>query len=212
MLGFPHHIFNLYVCILLVWQSFPLGSFNFLLKHIFFFLNLLLFFCEEGWPWANICCQYSSFCLRKIVAELTYVPIFLCFMWDTNTAWLDEQCQVCAWDLNLQNPGHWSGTCRLNHYATGPAPLCLFYHLHGNGNKSICSSLKSREKRSYSFFIFWFWFLTPALFPDFSLTFRLPSHQSSFRSALLWPVWNWHLSFRFVSCKYAVTPGKFNLL
>ena len=29
---------------------------------------------EEDWPWANICCQSSSFCLRMIVAELTSVP------------------------------------------------------------------------------------------------------------------------------------------
>ena len=32
----------------------------------------------------------SSFCLRKIVGELTSVSIFLCFMWDAATAWLDE--------------------------------------------------------------------------------------------------------------------------
>ena len=35
----------------------------------------LFFFAEEDWPWANIHCQFSSFCLRKIVAELTSVPI-----------------------------------------------------------------------------------------------------------------------------------------
>ena len=45
------------------------------------FISLsLFFFCEEDWPWANICCQFSSFCLRKIVAELTSVPIFLYFV------------------------------------------------------------------------------------------------------------------------------------
>ena len=49
-------------------------------------------FGEEEWPWAHIHCQSSFFCLRKIVAELTSVLIFLCFMWDTTTAWLDEQC------------------------------------------------------------------------------------------------------------------------
>ena len=30
-------------------------------------------------------------CLRKIVTELTSVPIFLYFMWDATTAWLEEQ-------------------------------------------------------------------------------------------------------------------------
>ena len=32
------------------------------------------------------------FWVRKIVAELTSVPIFLYFMWDAATVWLDEQC------------------------------------------------------------------------------------------------------------------------
>ena len=35
---------------------------------------------EENWPWANICCQSSSVCLRKIVPKLTPVPIFLYFV------------------------------------------------------------------------------------------------------------------------------------
>ena len=45
----------------------------------FCFLFFFLFFCEEDWPWANIQCQSSSFCLRKIVAELTScanLPLF----------------------------------------------------------------------------------------------------------------------------------------
>ena len=29
-------------------------------------------------------------CVRKIVVKLTFVPIFLYFMWDATTAWLDE--------------------------------------------------------------------------------------------------------------------------
>ena len=78
--------------------------------------------CEEDWPWANIHCQSSSFCLRKIVAELTSVPIFLYFMWHAATAWLDERCEVPARDPNPWAPGHWSGTHKLNHYATRPAP------------------------------------------------------------------------------------------
>ena len=40
----------------------------------------LFFFSEEDWPWANICCQSFSFCLRKIVPELTSVPVFLYFV------------------------------------------------------------------------------------------------------------------------------------
>ena len=35
---------------------------------------------EEDWPWANICCQSSSFYLRRIVPELISVPIFLYFV------------------------------------------------------------------------------------------------------------------------------------
>ena len=34
-----------------------------------------------------------------------FVPIFLYFMWDAATAWLDKQCCVRAWDPNLQIPG-----------------------------------------------------------------------------------------------------------
>ena len=40
---------------------------------------LFVCFGEEDWPWANICCESSSFCLRKMVSELTSVPIFPVF-------------------------------------------------------------------------------------------------------------------------------------
>ena len=40
-------------------------------------------FCEKDWLWVNICCPSSSFCLRKIVAELTSMPIFLYFVCGT---------------------------------------------------------------------------------------------------------------------------------
>ena len=40
------------------------------------------------------------FLLRKTVAELTSLPIFLYFMWDAATARLDEWYVVCAPDLN----------------------------------------------------------------------------------------------------------------
>ena len=47
--------------------------------------------------------------VRKIVPELTSVPIFLYFMWDAATVWLDEWYEVLAWDLNLQTrPPKWS--------------------------------------------------------------------------------------------------------
>ena len=82
-----------------------------------------LFSCEEDWLWTNICCQSSCFRLRKIVAELTSVPIFLHFMCDATTAWLDKWYSVRAQDLNLQTPvHHWSRACELNHYAKEPAP------------------------------------------------------------------------------------------
>ena len=51
-----------------------------------YFIQRISFHCipcfsdEEDWPWANICCQFSSFCLRKIVVELTSTPIFLSFV------------------------------------------------------------------------------------------------------------------------------------
>ena len=51
------------------------------------------FFGEEDWPWANICCQSSPFCLRKIRPDLTSMPVFLYFVRRTPaTAWLDKWC------------------------------------------------------------------------------------------------------------------------
>ena len=38
-------------------------------------------FCEEDWLWAVNHCQSSFFRLRKIVAELTSVPVFLYFVY-----------------------------------------------------------------------------------------------------------------------------------
>ena len=46
--------------------------------------NWFYFFCWFCWgrlALSNICCQSSSFCLRKIVTELTFVPIFLYFLY-----------------------------------------------------------------------------------------------------------------------------------
>ena len=49
--------------------------------------------------------RFLCVCVRKIVPELTSVPMFLRFMWDATTVWPDEQCQVCTQDLNWQSLG-----------------------------------------------------------------------------------------------------------
>ena len=60
--------------------------------------------------------------MRKIVAELTPVPIFLYFVtWDALTAWLDEQCVGPHPGSEPANVDHQSGLCKLSHNATGPA-------------------------------------------------------------------------------------------
>ena len=38
--------------------------------------QLTYFFAEEDSPWANVCCQSSSFCLRNICPQLTSVPFY----------------------------------------------------------------------------------------------------------------------------------------
>ena len=83
--------------------------------------SFLFFSGEEDWPWANICCQSFFFCLRKIVDELTSVPVFLHFcMWDATTARLDEQCVGLCLGYEPVNPGllKWS-TSKLT-----TTPLC----------------------------------------------------------------------------------------
>ena len=60
-----------------------LETWTLFLKFIFIYFNLFLLMCEEDWPRANIYCQSSYFCLRKIIAELTSVPVFLSFVWGT---------------------------------------------------------------------------------------------------------------------------------
>ena len=61
--------------------------------------------------------------VRKIVTGLSSVPIFLYFMWDTATVWLDERRVGPSPDLNLRTLGRQTGALELNHQATGPAPL-----------------------------------------------------------------------------------------
>ena len=89
-------------------------------------LSLSFFFGEEDWPWANICCQSSSFCLRKIVAELTSVPIF-CFVCGMlpqpglmNGVW------VHAWDSNHWTAGHQSRVLNLTTMPPGGPKILSF--------------------------------------------------------------------------------------
>ena len=74
---------------------------------------------------ADIYCQSSSFCLRKIVAELTSVSVFLYFMWDTATAWLDERCFRSI--PRMQTLGCQGGVHKRNHYTTRPALHDIFF-------------------------------------------------------------------------------------
>ena len=71
---------NWLICLLHLSQ--PISSLSFLFSFSFFF------FCEEDWPLANICCHSSSFCLRKIVTELTTVQSSLLYV---------EHCYSTAW-------------------------------------------------------------------------------------------------------------------
>ena len=71
-----------------------------------FFILFIYCFGEEDWSWAQICCQSSSSCVRKIIAELTSAPIVLQFcMWDATTAWLDELCVDLHSGSEPVNPG-----------------------------------------------------------------------------------------------------------
>uniref|UniRef100_A0A3Q2GTD1 15-oxoprostaglandin 13-reductase n=1 Tax=Equus caballus TaxID=9796 RepID=A0A3Q2GTD1_HORSE len=62
-------------------------------------------------------------------------------MWDVASAWLDEQCHVCAQDSNQRNTGPPAAECgvrELNHLATGPAP--------GIGMPGLTSLIGIQEK------------------------------------------------------------------
>ena len=74
---------------------------------------------EECWPWANICCPSSHFCLRKIVPVLIF-HCFVCGMPPQHD--LMSGVWVCTQDPNLQTLGHQSRVRKLNHYATRLAP------------------------------------------------------------------------------------------
>ena len=63
-------------------------------------------FGEEDSPWANLCCQSSFSCLRKIVAELTSVPVFLCFVHGTQP----QHSLMSGVQVHAQN---WTGESRV---------------------------------------------------------------------------------------------------
>ena len=113
----------------------------FILQCSFFFfkmqLSFFLLFVRKIGP--ELTSVAISFCLRKIVPELTSVPIFLYFMWDAATAWLDEWCSVHAWDLSLRTQGCWSRVCKLNHSAIRLAPNMWLFPLSFPLSSSWCS-------------------------------------------------------------------------
>ena len=89
---------------------------------IFYFL-----FGEEDFPELTSNCQSSSFCLRKIVPELTSMPIFLYFVCGMLPQHDLMSCvQIHARDPNSRNLGCQSRECELNHQATRSAPNCHF--------------------------------------------------------------------------------------
>ena len=90
-------------------------------------------FAEEAWPWANI---------------RAHLPLL--YMWDTYHSMFTKWCRVRTRDPNRQTPGHWSGTCSLNHCATRPASyFCLFNHF-------ITFSLPLPQKRFLVIIMKWY--------------------------------------------------------
>ena len=120
--------------------------------------------CEEDWPWANTCCQPSSFCMEdcrwaSIGANL---PLFYV---DTATAWLDKWCEVHGWDPNQQTPGCQSRAHKLNHYTTGPAPLMSSFQLTNSTYLPV--SIRSS-------FSFWTWIsIWPSGIWDMSVVIKI---------------------------------------
>ena len=69
------------------------------------------FFCfaEEDWPWANI-----------------HAHLPLLYMWDACQSMVCQAVSCPHLGSEPANAGCWSGTCELNHCATGPAPVLIF--------------------------------------------------------------------------------------
>ena len=73
----------------------------------FFFLFFFLLVRKIGPELTSVANLPLFFCLRKIVTELTPVPIFLFSLCGTLPQHgLMSGVQFCAWDLNQQTPGH----------------------------------------------------------------------------------------------------------
>ena len=69
-----------------------------------------------------IICHSSSFLPTKSGPELTSMPILLYFICGTPaTVWLDNRCVGPHPGSEPRTLGHRSGTCKLNHCATGLA-------------------------------------------------------------------------------------------
>ena len=98
-----------------------------------------------------------SLLVKKIVPELTSVPIFLYFLYVGCLPQHDlmSSVEVRAWDLNLRTPGYWSEEHKLNQYATRPAPGFAFFWYkqcwHMNGLKHIFQYVYTRVSLKYTF-------------------------------------------------------------
>ena len=66
--------------------------------------------------------MFTFFLVRKIGPDLTSVLISLYFVCGTVTERLDGLC--VSLNLESEPTGCRSRVCKLNHYATGSAPLC----------------------------------------------------------------------------------------
>ena len=108
---------------------------------------ILYFFGKEDWPWANICWESCSFCLRKIVFELTSVANFLYFIYGMLPQHgLMSGELVCSQDLNPRTPG-----CQAEHmnFTTMPPGQPLVVGLLKLTNpKSSLSHIRKAKSQS----------------------------------------------------------------
>ena len=108
--------------------------------------QIFLFFLEKDCHWANIWCQFSSFSLRKIVAELTSVPIFPYFVCGhrQSTAWW----AVCRSVPGIWTYATWATEAECTNFTTMPLgrPLLLPSYF---ATIFTCCEIKHEN---------WFWF------------------------------------------------------
>ena len=84
-------------------------------------------FGKEDWPWANIGCQSSSFCLRKVAPELSSMPIFLYFVCRMlSQHGLVNGMPVCAQDTNPWILAPKAGRANLTTVPSGWLPIPSF--------------------------------------------------------------------------------------